>query len=176
MNKDFFFSTLWLDKTVTYSLCWGQRPGFCAIDLKRYPSLSSWISPARRNLTASSVILENQLCSSKSCMLHLCILIEKYGGSEDQKVFWNLDFRFQLCMYSSIIFIALFNLSQTVPHLHIRDIICLLIYISSYKGISGIVRIWFIILNIFLSVHFDKSFKFIIITGNVYCLKQNMYN
>ena len=119
-EQGFFFSTLWLDKTATYSLCWGQRPGCCAVDLKRYPSLTSWISPARQNLTASSVILENQLCSSKSCMLHLCILIKKYGGSEDQKVFWSLDFRFQLCMYSSIIFIALFNLSQTVPHLHIQ--------------------------------------------------------
>ena len=126
LEQGFFFFTLWLDKTVTYSLCW-QRPGCCAVDLKRYPPFTSWLSPVRWNLTASSAILENQLFSSTSCMVNLYIVIEKCGGFEDQKVFWNLDFRFQLCMYSSIIFIA-YNLSQPVPHLHIRDIICLHIY------------------------------------------------
>lgn len=109
-----------------HSLCnWTKLP--CIIfaeDRDLDAVLQTWkgIHPSLHFLQQDEVsqnpeILENPLCPSKFCMPNLCSLIEKSGGFEDRNIVWNLDFRFQLCTYSSIIFIALFNLSQTVSHL-----------------------------------------------------------
>lgn len=112
----------------------------CRLEDAWVPHFPAFFSTVNSHMPSVSV--ENWLCSSKSCIPNPCSLIGKYVGFEDRKIFWNLILDFSSVLISSIIFIGLFNFSETVPHLRYQGYYMSSYDSQSYTGVSRSVGIW----------------------------------